>query len=230
MVVLFWDFDGTLVHSNPLWTNSVYTALKEVDADTTAKFEDLRKCMAYGFTWHTPNEDYTTATKNAWWEWMNRHFYDSYIKCGVSPESASAATQKIRDIIKNPKNYTLYDDTVTVLRTLQERGYINVLLSNNYPDLPEVLEKLDLLQYFNEVIISSVEGYDKPRKEMFDIAKSRYPNADYYMIGDNRKADILGAKQADMTTVLVHKGYSDAADYCFDDLFSILQVLPQSGK
>lgn len=225
MVVLFWDFDGTLVHSDPLWSNSVYTALREADADTTVKFEDLRKCMAYGFTWHTPNENYSAFTKDAWWDFMNKHFYDSYIKCGVLPETAFAATRKIRSIIKNPENYILYDDAIPVLHTLKECGYVNVILSNNYPDLTEVLGMLDLLQYFDEVIISSVEGYDKPRKELFDIAKSKYPGAAYYMIGDSLKADVLGAKQAGMTTVLVHKGYFDEADYCFDDLISILKLL-----
>lgn len=34
MKILFWDFDGTLVHSGPLWSNNVYAALKTVDANT----------------------------------------------------------------------------------------------------------------------------------------------------------------------------------------------------
>lgn len=58
MSVIFWDFHGTLVYSNPLWSNTVFNSLKEVATNTDVKFTDVRKCMATGFTWHTPNEDY----------------------------------------------------------------------------------------------------------------------------------------------------------------------------
>lgn len=228
MIVLFWDFDGTLVYSNPLWSRSVHKALKEIDADTDVTFEDLRKHMAYGFTWHTPNEDYSAVTNDAWWDFMNSHFYNSYLKCGVSPETASKAVKRIRSIIKRPENYTPYDDTVTVLSGLQNSGFINVILSNNYPDLKEVLAELDLLKYFDDVIISSIEGYDKPRQELFDIAKSKYPNAEYYMIGDSISADITGGSRSGMTTILVHNGYSEKADHCFDDLLSAADMLRSS--
>jgi len=45
------------------------------------------------------------------------------------------------------------------------------------------------------------------------------------MVGDNLYADIEGGKAAGMKTVLVHKGRSDAADHCFDDLTSVLDVV-----
>lgn len=226
MIVLFWDFDGTLVYSNSLWSKSVYSALKEVEKNTTVEFSELRKHMAYGYTWDTPEEDYRTVIHDAWWDFMNRHFYHSYIKCGVKPHIASEAVTRIRNIIKKRENYVLYKDTAEVLEQSKNLGYINVLLSNNYPDLEEVLISLDLRKYFDDVVISSCEGYDKPRKELFEIAKSKYPDASYYMIGDNLKADIAGGKQSNMTTILVHRGYSREADYCFDNLTPILDILP----
>lgn len=229
MVVLFWDFDGTLVYSNPLWSGSVYSALKAVEPDSPVEFSDLRKHMAYGFTWHTPNEDYSAVTNDAWWDFMYKHFFTSYMQCGVSPQTATEAVKKIRSIIKKRENYTLYEDTVSTLSKLKDCGYINVILSNNHPDLKEVLETLDLLKYFDGVIISSCEGYDKPRKELFDIAKSKYPADCYYMIGDSVNADIIGGKQSGMKTVFVHNGYSDEADYCFDDLLSIPNILDKNN-
>ena len=63
MKVVFWDFEGTLVYSNPLWSNSVYNALKLVCPDTEVTFNDIRVCMASGFTWHTPDEDYSLLRK-----------------------------------------------------------------------------------------------------------------------------------------------------------------------
>lgn len=59
MSVIFWDFDGTLAYSNSLWSGSVYKALQETDATTNVPFTDIKKHMQYGFTWHTPEQDYS---------------------------------------------------------------------------------------------------------------------------------------------------------------------------
>lgn len=45
------------------------------------------------------------------------------------------------------------------------------------------------------------------------------------MIGDNPNADIVGGKNANMKTVLVHNEKNNSADYCFNDLKSILDIL-----
>ena len=87
-----------------------------------------------------------------------------------------------------------------------------------------MVENLNLLHYFDNVIVSSVEGYDKPRNELFEIAKSIYPKSKYYMIGDSMNSDIVGGHNAGMTTVLVHNGYSEKADYCFENVREVLSV------
>lgn len=222
--VVCWDFDGTLVYSHHLWSSSVLEALKDTDPNTDVAFLDVRKHMSYGFTWNTPNEDYSNMTNDKWWEFMNNHIYNSYISLGVKKEIADIATKKVHEIIKRIDNYNLYKDAIETLNELKNKGVINVLLSNNYPDLNDILAELDLVKYFDSIIISAAEGYDKPRKELFDIAKNKYENAEFYMVGDNVNADIDGGNNAEMTTILVHKGYSEKADYCFDDLHSVIEL------
>lgn len=75
--------------------------------------------------------------------------------------------------------------------------------------------------YFDRIIVSALEGYDKPRKELFDIAKSYYPDENYIMIGDNITADIIGGKNSGMKTILVHNGFDNRADICVDNLSDI---------
>lgn len=220
--VAFWDFDGTLVHSGPLWSSSVYNALKETDPNTQVLFEDVRKHMAYGFTWHTPNEDYHSLIGDKWWNFMNHHFYSTYIKLGVDEDTARIAAGKVRSIIKEKGNYVLYDDALEVLRWLKKSGIKNILLSNNYPDLEEVLGHLGLTECLDGIIVSALEGYDKPRSELFELAKKRFPAAKYFMIGDSVSADIIGGKNAGMTTILVHQGWNKTADDCCDDLRDIV--------
>lgn len=221
MAVVFWDFDGTLVYSTPLWSNSVYSALKSVDCDTSVEFSDLRNCMATGFTWHTPENDYSEMTGEKWWDFMINKICNDYISLGVNGEDAQIAASRVPDIIKNTDNYILFDDTVSVLEKTIEKGYKNVLLSNNYPDLSDVVDQLGLSEYFDDIIVSSQIGYDKPRKEIFDYAKSKYPNEQYIMIGDNVIADIAGGNNAGMKTVLIHRGFNSSADICCDNLSDI---------
>jgi putative hydrolase of the HAD superfamily len=224
MKVICWDFDGTLVYSDHLWSNSVFRALNETVINHNIVFADIRRCMATGFTWQTPFEDYSKMTGEKWWDFMNRHFYNSYISLGIEPDLAKVATNKVRTIIKETKNYNLYPDTISALEAAREKGCKNVLLSNNYPDLIDVLDALDLTKYFDHLIISALVGYDKPRSEIFKMAKNLYPDGEYIMVGDNPHADVEGGKAADMKTVLVHKGDCAEADYCFDDLMSVLDV------
>ncbi len=221
MAIVFWDFDGTLVYSNPLWSNSVYTALKETDPQTTVLFSDIRKRMACGFTWHTPDEDYSDVVNDKWWNFMNNKFYNDYISLGVNPETAKYSAHRVRDIIKRKDNYVLYSDALEVLNLSLSKGNTNVILSNNYPDLEEVIKQLELSQYFDRIIVSAKAGYDKPRKEIFDIAKTYYPDENYIMIGDSVHADIFGGKNAGMTTILVHNGFCSQADFCYDNLNDI---------
>ena len=225
MKVFSWDFDGTITVSNPLWTGCMVDALKLTEPNTNDSFfEIIRPYMAFGFPWHTPENNYSECTGDAWWELIEKHFCKSYIECGINPTTAYEAAAKVKSIITQKARYTIYDDAIETLCKLREHGAKNILLSNNYPELRIVLKALDIEKYFDEVIISAEVGYNKPTKEIFDIAKSKYPDADYYMIGDSINADMFGGKQNGMTTVLVHRGNSDEADYCCDNLSSIVEL------
>lgn len=226
MSIIYWDFDGTLVWSEHLWSSSVFKALNETNDKNGVLFTDIRKCMATGFTWHTPDNDYTAFKNERWWDFMNEHIYRSYLSLGIDNETAYTATQKVRGIIKKRENYNLFPDTVSTLRKMRNRGHKNIILSNNFPDLYEVIEKIGIEKYFDGFVISAVEGYDKPRKELFDIAKSYNKNNEpMYMVGDSINADIIGGRNAGMTTIYVHKGFCEEADYCFENLKDIVDLV-----
>lgn len=226
MSTICWDFDGTLVYSNSLWSRSLHKALLTVDPDSTISYQQIRTITASPiFSWNHPDEGYQGLTAEHWWQKLNDHTADGFCRLGASDVAAKQAVCLIRDIIRQPQNYELYPDAIHTLRTVKERGHCNVLLSNNYPELGEILDALGLTPYLDGVVISAIEGYEKPRKELFDIAKRRFPDVKYYMIGDNPIADIEGGHLAEMTTVLVHRTNRGHADYRFDDLHSVLSVI-----
>ena len=225
MAILCWDFDGTIALSHHLWSNSVRKAIDLIEPDNKIDFLDIRKCMETGFSWHTPEIAYPHATGEKWWNAMNKHFYKSYLSLGVDEISAQKAAEAVREIILRTENYILYETAVDTLNEAKKRGHTNVILSNNYPELEQVLQKLGIRHLFEDVVVSACEGYEKPRAEIFDVIKSRYPDGVFYMIGDSVKADIIGGRKAGMKTVLVHKGFNQNADYCADKLSDILKII-----
>lgn len=222
MLALYWDFDGTLVESGPIWTESVWEALKRTDTKTKVTFEQIRPHMAYGFPWHSYQNTHKNTTGGNWWAAMNRHFEQAYLALGVIPETAHIAASRVREILLNPTRYTIYPDAKNALQACREAGCINILLSNQHPDLEYLLAQLGLARYFDALVISGIVGYEKPRREIFEIAKRLCPNAEaHIMIGDSLTADIAGGKSAGMQTVLVHKGFSPEADFCMDTLTEV---------
>lgn len=226
MSVVCFDFDGTIAYSKSLWSKSVYKALIDTVETTDITLEDIKGCMSTGFTWHTPDEDFSNITGERWWAFMENHFYNSYIKLGISEENAKSSSLKVRELILQIDNYNLYDDAIDTLKDISRSGHKNIMISNNYPELTEVIEGLNISEYFDNIIVSANVGYDKPRKEIFDYAKALYPFENkFFMIGDNINSDIIGGKRANMTTILVHSGYDAIADYCAENLHDICMII-----
>lgn len=182
--------------------------------------------MKTAFPWNTPFSDSSAFIGDNWWINMNKRFYNIMLSLGADLSLAEKASDKIRKIIKRYDNYNLYPDSLEVLTEAKRRGYINIMLSNNYPDIDDVLENLNLLDKFSEIIISGRVGCDKPDPKIFEIAKLCCKSFDEcYMIGDNPVADIEGGNSAGFKTVLVHnRCYSDA-DYAVDNLCDILDII-----
>ena len=235
--VLFWDFDGTLVHSNSLWSNSVFSVLRRSMPECPVSFDEIRYHMKEGFTWHTPESDFRHLTDDRWWDFMTNRFSHIYQQFGIPRSEADRIARLVKPEILRTENYTLYDDAVPILETCVKRGYRNVIVSNNYPELQEVMAGLDLSRYFEDFIISGKVGYDKPRKEIFVIALQRTGYPDHcFMIGENPFADVYGANQAGIGSILVHSRPDDCvvpamngvefyADFTFEHLYMMEEAL-----
>lgn len=224
--VIFWDYDGTLVHSEHLWSNSLYKVLKRHLPDFPASLEEIRSLTNTLYTWDTPENDYTQITGKRWWTHMENQFCEKYLSISVPGKTAKAMSKEIRNEILQVEKYHLYEDTLSTLAACVGLGYQNYILSNNYPELDTIIHKLGLAPYFQSSIISALVGYDKPRKEIFDYAIKAADKPDIcYMVGDNPKADIAGAKQVGMKTILVHRNIDCNADYHFPTLDKIADIL-----
>lgn len=224
--ILFWDFDGTLAEAPHIWSNTMYRVLLEAAPDCGVTLAGIRQYTAHIFTWDTPGDDHTEAVYDAWWRYMEAQFFMTYRELGVTENAARTAVRGIRPCLLDPTNYRLYPDARDTLLHCRRLGYENYILSNNYPELPDVVRVLGLADLINGYAVSSHAGYDKPRPEFFAYAKRLAGDADlYYMIGDNPVADVEGGNAAGMHTILVHKAVPCAADHVCETLGGIPEVL-----
>ncbi|HWT76740.1 MAG TPA: HAD family hydrolase [Mobilitalea sp.] len=223
---IFWDFDGTLVKAPFLWSGSLLKAITTILPGCNITLEDIRRYTKKGFTWDSPEEDYSELIGDKWWEYMLHYFGGIYEKQGVEPELVNKASLLASDYVKDVSRYQLFDDAIATLEGSRAKGYRNYILSNHLPELGEIIAKLGISDYFEGYIISSLVGYDKPRPELFEYAKklAGYPEI-CYMIGDNPHADIVGGNAAGMRTILVHKDVLCDADYTVGELNQILSII-----
>ncbi len=103
--------------------------------------------------------------------------------------------------IRNSESRLLFDDTLSTLAVLKQRGYILGIVTNrHYGGRPfyEDLQVMGLLDYFeyDHMAISADLGIRKPNPDIFMYALNRLnvPPEEAAMVGDSLKADILGAK------------------------------------
>ena len=221
---LFWDFDGTIIHPNESFLSALYQSLNKTGYEIPS--EQIRAFLKTACSWYTPETAYPDQTGSKWWEHLFEKFDLFFLRHRIVQKDYAALKGDFKHQILDCNSYRLYEDANAVLSACIEKGYDNYILSNNYPELPAVIEELGLSPCFSGYIVSSNIGYEKPRKELFQYALSLagFPEV-YYMIGDNPIADIEGGKAAGFQTILVHQGAPSAADYCCSSLSEIPQLL-----
>lgn len=225
---IFWDFDGTIIHPNESFFNALLIALKKQKYEIPV--EQIRTLLQSVCSWYTPEIAYTDKVGQQWWNALFEKFNLFYAKYDIAETDRRKINADFKRQILDFRSYTLYSDAKSVLTLCIEKGYKNYILSNNYPELPSVIEDLGLSAFFTDYIISSNIGYEKPRIELFQYALriAEYPDTSY-MIGDNPIADLQGGKAAGMRTVLVHRdGHSDAGRRC-ETLSEIPPLLETGG-
>ena len=221
---LFWDFDGTLIYGEPSFLNALRSAL--CLRGYSVPDAEIQACLNTGCSWHTPEISYAARVGERWWVDLFAHFGLLYEKFRIPIEEASAINAAFKKEILDPATYCLYPDAKRVLRDCIELGFSNYVLSNNFPELQTVAERLGFGGLIKSYIVSSAIGYEKPRLEIFRYAMNVAGNPDCcYMIGDNPVGDIRGGKSAGMTTILVHQQGDCPADYRYETLLEIPSIL-----
>lgn len=226
---LFWDFDGTLIHPNESFFTALSTSLQKYAYEIEP--QKIRTLLHATCSWYKPEISYEGMTGAKWWEELFRAFIAFYKENGVLPEHWKKLNEMFQAYILDYKNYILFDDARVVLKKSRQMGYENYIISNNYPELADVIGDFGLSEYFSDFIVSANCGFEKPGEEIFRHARSVAHDPDIlYMIGDNPVADIAGGKKAGYKTILVHREEQERTpetDFLCRELKDILPVLEE---
>ena len=242
MGILVWDFDGTLGYREGGWAGACVAVLEDTDPARAVTIDDVRPHLQSGYPWHTPEEAHTdVSTADEWWEMLYPRFSTAFEANGVSPDRARNLARQVRRTYVS-SDWHVYDDTIPTLSRLAEEGWRHVVLSNHVPELPSILESLELRAHLEAIYVSAAIGYEKPHPEAFrpvlddvgvdiTVAESdQFPTdgdesePDIWMIGDSYRADVAGARGVGLPGILVRDSHPEATYVC-EDLSSIDDIL-----
>jgi putative hydrolase of the HAD superfamily len=99
-----------------------------------------------------------------------------------------------------------YETVIPALEELKRRGLRLGVISNWDPSARSLLARHGLERFFEQVVLSSEVGFEKPRPEIFQKALERagVAAADCLYIGDNYYDDAKGSRQAGMGCLIVN--------------------------
>ena len=105
------------------------------------------------------------------------------------------------------KPWYIYADVLPCLEYWQQNKVELGVISNFDTRLLAVLKALDLEHFFTSITISSVAGFAKPDRDIFQIAlkKHGFTAKQAWHIGDSKKEDYLGAKSVDINAFWLNR-------------------------
>lgn len=218
---IFWDSDGTLLYGNESFMKSLVRAYEKygysLEEDTAREF--MRRVCS----WYVPQKDHSNKNGEEWWADLLEEicmFCEEHKVCKRDTEFICGAFRK--NVISY--EYEAYPDAKAVLHHFKEKGYENYIISNNFPELNEVFERLGLGAEIAGYFPSASVGYEKPRKEIYDYAIEKADNPEIrYMIGDNPITDYQGGLDAGMKPILVHNIVD--GKLCCDRLIDLFEIV-----
>jgi 2-haloalkanoic acid dehalogenase type II len=100
-----------------------------------------------------------------------------------------------------------FEESVNVLEELKKNYRLTLVSNTNCFSIEPVMEKFNLRDYFDAVVLSYEVGMLKTNPKMFELVlkKLRLKKEDVVMVGDSIASDIKGAEAAGIKAVLVDR-------------------------
>jgi len=202
------DAGGTLIEARPA-APEVYAATlsrwgSPVDAREVAPiFQEVWTELTQ---LHPRGLDRYHHLKGGEWEWWGEFLRRVLTRLG-HPAPWEPVLQELFDAFADPTLWHVFPEVAEVLASLRSDGVRLAVVSNWDSRLPGLLDGLGLSEFFDELLVSSLEGVEKPGTEIFRRAAGRLgvPVTACLHAGDSPLDDYRGAESAGMRAVLVDR-------------------------
>lgn len=143
-------------------------------------------------------------------------FYENYNQqlaeaLGISSHFSTLRPALATEFAKN-KHWKLFEDVPQVLRRGRELGLQLALVANWDSNLSTLIEQLGIRHEFSSVVSSQAAGVEKPDPAIFLLAAAELSlsaNTDRILyVGNEYRADVMGARAAGLTPVLIDRSNS----------------------
>lgn len=116
----------------------------------------------------------------------------------VLDTTTTAIFDKLWDHFAKPSSWHLFDDVDPVWNWLVENGFQIAIASNFDRRLLKIVSAMPPLDRASHVFFSSGVGFSKPSRQFFCAIEQQLEAIPHelMMIGDNKRADFVGAKNA----------------------------------
>jgi putative hydrolase of the HAD superfamily len=162
--------------------------------------------------------------EDEYWTRFADHTLRRVLDGQATPDLVERALPALRDAFVTTEAWHVYPEVPAVLDALEAAGARRVVVSNWDSRLPALLDRLDLHARFEHVIVSHLEGVEKPDPRLFEIALERAGARaeDALHVGDRADLDLAGARAAGIAGVVVdRKGRHEGEPWAIPDLSAL---------
>jgi HAD superfamily hydrolase (TIGR01549 family) len=215
---VFFDLDGTLLHSRPPSIEMFYQVVSSFGLELSHEQRRMGRRWAHWY-WaesddlHADLEFFGGTYESA--EFWARHAWRHLTSIGVDDERARqlgpVVTQELRQQ-EQPQKY-VPDDARETLAVLESQEVFLGLVSNRRKPLHEVAARHEMEHHFDLLLAAGEVGAWKPDPGLLQVAAERLnvePSESIY-VGDNYFADVIAAEAAGMQPLLFDP------DHLFDE-------------
>jgi putative hydrolase of the HAD superfamily len=138
---------------------------------------------------------------------------------------ARRSLDDLRNAFRDPAAWEIFDDVVPALEALRAAGAKLAVVSNWDSRLPALLVELGLARFFDAIVVSHLEGIEKPSPALFRkaLALLGADPARALHVGDVPSLDQDGARAAGIACVLVDRR-GRLADGALRDLSPLVRI------
>lgn len=200
-----WDLDGTLIDSYKVIVSSLFTLSNKYNLNHSK--DEINKIVI--------QDSVTTYI-----ELLSKH-------TNINTEQLLSEYRAFNDIHKD--DIELVYNASETLKKIVESGALNFIYTHRGSSKNYLLDRLNIKQYFNEIITSENKFKRKPNSDAIRYLVDKYKlNKDYIFYVGDRNIDIDCAKDADIKAIL----YKPKNSYCIangkqdmivEDLLEILK-------